>query len=67
LLARPADFAALPDSAENSAMDALMQVLGTVRMNGAVFFELECRSPWGLAVPSADAAAALLPPGPVTS
>jgi len=45
-------------------MDVLTQVLGTVRMSGAIFFELECRSPWGFLVPSAEVAAQLLPPGP---
>lgn len=41
-------------------MDALSHVLGTVRIQGAVFFDVECHAPWGFAVPALDDVAGAL-------
>jgi hypothetical protein len=44
-------------------VDALSQALAAVRMTGAIFFEVDCRAPWGFTVPPAHVAAHLLSPG----
>ena len=44
-------------------MDALSQAFVSVRASGAVFFRMECSSPWGFAVPNVNDAAELLSPG----
>jgi AraC-like DNA-binding protein len=44
-------------------VDALSQALSTVRMTGAIFFDLECSSPWAFGVPAVGDAAPLLAPG----
>ncbi len=44
-------------------MDALSEVLHSVRMTGAIFFDAVCTAPWGFAVPAMERAAPLLSPG----
>jgi AraC-like DNA-binding protein len=44
-------------------MDALSDVLNTVRMTGAIFFNAEFSAPWGFAAPSAEHLAPVLAPG----
>jgi AraC-like DNA-binding protein len=44
-------------------VDALSQVLSAVHMTGAIFFDVECTSPWAFAVPELGAAAHRLAPG----
>lgn len=44
-------------------MDVLSQALATVRMTGAIFFNLECSAPWGFAVPPVRDVGNLLSPG----
>lgn len=43
-------------------MDVLSQVLQTVRMTGAIFFRVECVSPWGFHVPEMREAGSILAP-----
>jgi AraC-like DNA-binding protein len=44
-------------------MDALSEVLSTVRMTGAIFISAEFTAPWGFATPHADQAVHILAPG----
>ena len=44
-------------------VDALSQALSAVHMTGAIFFDVECASPWAFAVPAVQGAAELLAPG----
>lgn len=44
-------------------MDALSEALAAVRTTGAIFFRVECTSPWGFAVPNVNEAGPLLSPG----
>jgi AraC-like DNA-binding protein len=44
-------------------MDALSEALNAVRMNGAIFFSLECHAPWGFSVPPLRDVAHILAPG----
>jgi len=44
-------------------MDLLSDALAAVRMTGAIFFNVECREPWGFSVPVTGAVAHLLAPG----
>ena len=43
-------------------MDALSEALKSVRMTGAIFYNAECTSPWGVAIPSLREYAHLLAP-----
>ena len=44
-------------------MDALSQALTSVRMTGAIFADLICTAPWGLAIPGVEPLAEALAPG----
>jgi len=44
-------------------MDALSEVLGSVRMTGAIFLDAEFTAPWAFATPAAERAAPVLAPG----
>jgi AraC-like DNA-binding protein len=44
-------------------MDALSRALSTVHMTGAIFFQMECTTPWAFSVPDIGQAAHLLAPG----
>ena len=44
-------------------VDALSQVLSSVHMTGAIFFDVECALPWAFSVPAVDEVAHLLAPG----
>lgn len=44
-------------------MDALSHALTAVHMTGAIFYDVECASPWGFAVPPVHEVAHLLAPG----
>jgi AraC-like DNA-binding protein len=46
-----------------SRVDALSQALSAVHMTGAIFFDVECASPWAFAVPAVSEVAHLLAPG----
>ena len=64
----PADFSSvvLPARAAREILepvDALSQALSAVRMTGAIFFDLECGSPWAFGVPAVGDAGPLLSPG----
>ncbi|NJO32702.1 MAG: AraC family transcriptional regulator [Rhodospirillales bacterium] len=43
-------------------MDALSEALKSVRMTGAIFYNAECTSPWGVAIPALREYAHLLAP-----
>ena len=44
-------------------MDALSEVLKSVRMTGAIFYHAECTAPWGFPVPPLQKVAHVLAPG----
>jgi hypothetical protein len=44
-------------------MDALSEALNAVHMTGAIFFRMECTSPWAFDVPPLSAVASVLAPG----
>jgi AraC-like DNA-binding protein len=44
-------------------MDALSEALNSVRMTGAIFADLICTAPWGLAIPGVEPLAEALAPG----
>jgi AraC-like DNA-binding protein len=44
-------------------MDALSEALNSVRMTGAIFAELVCTAPWGLAIPGVEPLAHAVAPG----
>lgn len=45
---------------EHDRVDALSEVLGAVRLAGAIFFDVHCGAPWGFRVPSTERAGDLL-------
>lgn len=44
-------------------MDALSEVLTSVHMTGAIFYQAECTAPWGFRVPALEKVAHVLAPG----
>ena len=44
-------------------MDALSEALNAVRMTGAIFADLVCSAPWGIAIPGVEPLANALAPG----
>jgi len=60
----PNDRNVLPDEGPGRArLDALSEVLRSVRLTGAAFFSAEFGKPWGFASPSAERLAPALEPG----
>ncbi|HTM17232.1 MAG TPA: AraC family transcriptional regulator [Terracidiphilus sp.] len=44
-------------------MDALSEILASVKLNGAIFFTAEFSAPWGMSVPTSDVTASAVAPG----
>ena len=55
---RPATFAGR--SSSNTSMDALSEILNSVKLDGAVFYNVELTSPWGVRSPSSRELATFL-------
>src|SRR3569623_756035 len=44
-------------------MEALSEILASVKLNGAIFFTAEFSAPWGMSVPTSQVTAARVAPG----